>query len=104
MFPPKKKSPPFGKSSDLDSPDPVDMPRKAPASEDEPPAEESTEDYGSKLVADLEAAGQAEGMDPETTKRVAASFFRAMADCLGGGAAEPEMPANDEAEPESEDY
>ena len=46
-------------------------------------AEEEAEDYGKKLVNDIEAAGATEGMDAGTSRRVAGAFFSAAAKCLG---------------------
>lgn len=102
MFP--KKSPPKkpgldvavmvgkpGAKSDLDSPVPVDGPKKAHEA-DESPAEEANEDYGAKLVADIEAVGEQHGMDAAASRAAAGAFFRAAAECLirdaGDGMAE----------------
>lgn len=96
-FPPKKKFPPKPgvgivpakpkpAMDDLESPDPVEgKPAPDPAEEaTESPDEESSEDYGAKLVADIEAAGKSMGMDAATSRTAAGAFFKAAADCLGG--------------------
>lgn len=96
MFPPKKKPGlavgiMIGKpkpGSDLDSPDPVEG-KAAPAHEAaEPPAHEQQEEYGAKLVQDIESAGEKYGLDAETSHAVAADFFDAVAKCLRGGSGE----------------
>lgn len=111
MFPTPKKKPAFGAMKpkpamdDLESPDPVEGKPAMDAEEAaESPAEESSEDYGAKLVADIETAGKSLGMDAATSRQAAGAFFKAAADCLGGGSDEGdtgqedgtgEMPSDD---------
>ncbi len=54
----------------------------------ESPAQEGAEDYGAKLMSDLEAVGAEYGASPEMSREIAAKMFRAMADCLSGGGQE----------------
>ena len=82
---------------DLGSPSPVEgmMPRhmadakpgKPPDTQHEAaesPEYEQNEEYGAKLIQDLESAGEQYGLDAKTTHEVAAAFFEAMANCLRG--------------------
>lgn len=69
--------------SDLDSPSPVGI-----EIEDNTP--DTAEDYGKKLVDDIEAAGDAEGLDAESSRRIAGAFFRAAAKCLENSAGTPD--------------
>jgi hypothetical protein len=80
---------PAGKrpGGDLEMPEPVDFkPKpKAPTAEHEAaetPEYEGQEEYGAKLIQDIEAAGEKHGLDAEQSHAVAASFFKAVADCL----------------------
>lgn len=50
--------------------------------------EEDLENSGASLIQDLQDAGAQYGLDPETSKALAADFFEAMAKCLRGGEAE----------------
>lgn len=91
MFPTTKKKPaPFGKPKppmdDLESPDPVEgkIPEDHAEEAAESPDEESSEDYGAKLVADIEAAGKTLGMDAATSRQAAGAFFKAAGSCLTG--------------------
>jgi hypothetical protein len=85
---------------DLSDPDSLDeKPMPKMAEEAETPEHEGAEEYGAKMMADLEAAGEANGLDAATTRKVAASFFGAMAKCLGG-----EEPAEEVNESDTEDY
>ena len=111
-FPMKKKKP-FGE--ELDEPEALDEPKKPPMAAaakppmsddpmngapayrpkaaptmDEPPVaeiSESGDDYGAKLVADIEAVGTAHGMDSSQSKAFAADLFGAVAECLGRASA-----------------
>jgi hypothetical protein len=108
MFPPKKKTGldvviAFGKPKtkedpeDLESPAPVEGEPKAgnqdlkvkqqrqKEEDEETPEYEQSEEYGAKLIHDLEEAGKEYGMDAKTTHEVAASFFEALANCLREG-------------------
>lgn len=108
MFP-KKKKPGLDvmiavgkpkKPAELSDPDPLDEKPPKPAHEEaETPEYEENEQYGAKLIADLEAAGEEHGLDKATTRKVAASFFGAMAKCLGG-----EEEAEEVNESDTEDY
>jgi hypothetical protein len=65
-----------------------EAPKPEPAADDpEAGASEYGEpdDYGDKIMADIEAAGEKHGLDPSQSHAVAADFFRAIADCLSGG-------------------
>lgn len=96
MFPKKKKGldvaimvkPSSKKSDDLESPDPVEeVGKMKPTPEHEAaetPEYEAQEEYGAKIVKDIETAGAEHGLDAEKSHAVAASFFRAVADCLSG--------------------
>jgi hypothetical protein len=107
MFPKKKTAPPFGgsRSSDLDAPEPVDGPMrpapKMPAPDAEETAEEASEDYGAKLKADIDAAGEAEGLDSGASRRLAGAMFAAAAKCLAtGDSVEPNEAQADEENPD----
>ena len=87
MFSPKKKPFPMKLKADLSEPESLDAkpkPKMPMHEEEETPEAEESEDYGAKLVADLEAAGEEHGLDAQQSRAVAASFFGAMARCLGG--------------------
>ena len=67
----------------------VGIPKKGPdAAEEsaETPAQEGGEEYGAKLMSDIEAVGKRYGADPATSRQIAADMFDAMAKCLSGGA------------------
>jgi hypothetical protein len=73
--------------ADLSEPDSLDAkPKfKMPMHEEaEEPEVEASEDYGAKLMADIDAAGEEHGLDAQTTRKVAASIFSAAAKCLAG--------------------
>lgn len=108
MFPPKKKPgamPPGkkpgldvmiavgkkapGGDDDLGSPDPVEGMSKgpkppAPHEADESQGDEQQEEYGKKLLDDIDNVGQEYGMDSATTREFTASLFEAVVKCLRG--------------------
>jgi hypothetical protein len=118
MFPKKPKKPgmdvaimvaPHGKPG-LGSPMPVEKAKDAPADEEESadtgttaddeaaesPQEEGGEEYGAKLLADIDAVGKRYGADSETSRALAGDMFEAIARCLkGGGESEQEQPVDD---------
>jgi hypothetical protein len=103
----QKKPFPMKKSADLSEPDSLDakpkpkMPMHAPPRDIEGEAEvEMSEDYGSKLLADIEAAGEEHGLDAETSRKVAGSMFSAAAKCLMG----EQEPVEEVNESDTEDY
>src|SRR5262245_50362318 len=87
-----------GEDDDIGSPDELDsapepkskMPMHEAA---EAPAEEGAEDYGARLVSDIEAVGQKHGMEPEAARMVLGDMLAAVAKCLRGesGEEEPQM-------------
>lgn len=120
MFPPKKKKGldvmiAVGKpKGGLEAPDPVDSMAKrhlreakagkAPTVEheaEESPEYEAQEEYGAKIVRDIEAAGESLGLDAEQSHVAAAAFLKAIANCLKGGEEEAEA---SEEEAEGEEY
>lgn len=63
-------------------------------------APDAPDDYSAKLMADIESAGMAHGLDPAASRSFAADLFDSVAKCLRGDA-EPEADAMDmEAEGE----
>ena len=66
----------------------------------ESPEYEQGEDYGAKLVKDIEAAGAKFGADPETARAACAEFLSAIANCLKGESTTPE---SDGPQPENDD-
>lgn len=94
MFPPKPKKKPgldiaIGKpKGGLDAPDPVDAPKmpKMPDPEEaaESPDEESSEEYGAKLISDMTAPLISLGLDEATAKSTLGEMFAAAAKCLSG--------------------
>lgn len=74
-----------------------EAPATAPAPEPKEPVAPVAEvepegDYGTKLMADVEAAGQRLGLDPSASRAFAADVFGSVAECLRGGS-EPESAA-----------
>jgi hypothetical protein len=99
MFPPKKKKPaldvaiavgpakkkPPMPPMDLESPGGMDDEEESSDHEaSESPDEESSEDYGAKLISDIDAVGEAHGMDSMKTRAFTADLFDAVANCLRG--------------------
>jgi hypothetical protein len=86
---------------------PAYRPKAAPTM-DEPPVAKMSEgdndsdDYGAKLVADIQAVGEAHGMDPAQSKAYAADLFGAVAECLGRASAGGGMEQPMGAEPEGD--
>jgi len=116
MFAPNKKKSPFGetapafgkpKGNDLDAPSPVDRAAKTPPKPQaqpqpeaaEPPAQEATEDYGAKIMADVEAAGQRLGLDASASRSFAADVLASLSACLRGGEMEAQPAAGVEEFP-----
>lgn len=113
--PPRKKSappPPFGgpKKPDLAvmiaaGPKKPEPPPPAPDGEAaEPPAIEGQEEYGARLMQDIEDAGASVGIhDPAKARAAASAFLGAIAKCLSEGGAAPEPPM-DVNESDTENY
>lgn len=74
-----------GKKAAPDVPDESEPPIPDAAEEaDETPAYESSEDYGAKLMADIESAGMTHGLDPAASRAFAADLFDSVAKRLRG--------------------
>jgi pyrroline-5-carboxylate reductase len=67
----------------------------------EPPSQESGEEYGATLMADMKQPLLDMGMDDDTAKEALAGIFNGMAKCLRGGskAAMPMMMGDEGEEP-----
>lgn len=91
MKPPALKTP---GSKYGDEPQP-DQPQAAHESA-ETPQEEQGEDYGAKILADIDSVGKEFGADSETARAACAKFLSAIAKCLSG-----ESGGDDQQQPEA---
>lgn len=109
MFPPKKKktdvtivvgAKPEGMSAPKpferkDEPDGDESEMDSAHEAAESPEQESAEEEGADLLADIAKVGEQYGADSETSKAMAAEFFEAIAKCLRGDK-QPEAPTEEE--------
>lgn len=63
----------------------------------ESPDEESSEEYGSKLLSDIDAVGQKFGADSQTARAACSAFLSAIAKCLSGDSGESSAVAEHDA-------